>query len=106
VTQDIARYVAGSPARRASRAIVSRQTVGQVRLAGADADTDVAIGKIENFTMATGAASGAVVRVAQAQRHLEQLAPEASARLAFLGDDHMLGCAEILADLRRELRRR
>jgi len=56
--------------------------------------------------MATGAAMQAVVRVAQAQKHLEQLAPEASGRLAFLADDHMLAMAEVLADLRRELRRR
>jgi hypothetical protein len=77
-----------------------------VRLAGVDADTEVAIGTIENLTMATGAAASAVVRVAQAQRHLEQLVPEASARLAFLADDHMFGCAETLADLRHRLRRR
>jgi hypothetical protein len=56
--------------------------------------------------MATGTASRAVVQVAQGQRHLEQLAPEASARLAFLADDHMLGCTEILPELRHDLRRR
>jgi CO/xanthine dehydrogenase FAD-binding subunit len=94
------------PARRASRAITSRQLAAQVRLAGVDADTDVAIGKIENLTMATGVAASAVVRVARAQRYLEQLAPEASERLAFLADDHMIGCADMLADLPCSLRRR
>jgi hypothetical protein len=110
MSYEVTRYTgAGSYnglARRASRAITARQMDGQVRLAGVDADTDVTISKLENITMATGAASAAVVRVAQAQRHLEQLVPEASARLAFLADDHILGCAEVLADLRRELRRR
>jgi hypothetical protein len=71
-----------------------------------DADTDVAQAKIDNLTMATGTAMSSVVRIAQAQRHLEQLAPEASARLAYLADDHMLGMGETLADLRRDLRRR
>jgi hypothetical protein len=94
------------PARQASRAISRHQLSAQVRSAAVDADTDVTLAKVDNLTMATGSAMQSVVRVAQAQRQLEQLAPEAAGRLAFLADDHMLGCAEILADLRRDLRRR
>ena len=94
------------PARRAGRAISRHQLTAQLRIAAADADTDVTLAKIDDVSMATGAAMQAVVRVAQAQKHLEQLAPEASGRLAFLADDHMLAMAEVLADLRRELRRR
>lgn len=94
------------PARRAARQISRQQMGALVRSAAVDAATDVSIAKVDNLTMATGNAMQAVVRVAQAQRHLEQLAPEAAGRLAFLADDHMLGCGELLADLRRELRRR
>lgn len=92
--------------RLAGRAI-SRQRAGAlVRVAAADADADVAQAKIDNLTMATGTAMSSVVRIAQAQRNLEQLAPECSGRLAYLADDHMLGMGEVLADLRRDLRRR
>lgn len=91
--------------REAGQLVSRAQVNAMVRTASADLSTDVAMAKIENLTMATGAASAAVVRVAQAQRQLEQMAPEASGRLAYLADDHALGCAEILADLRRQLRR-
>ena len=91
--------------RRASREI-SRGRVGtQIRMSAVDNATDVALSKVENLTMATGSAMQQVTRVAQAQRQLEQIAPEAAGRLAFLADDHMLGCSELLADLRRDLRR-
>lgn len=93
-------------ARRVGRAISNNHGSALVRISGTDADADVAQAKIDNLTMATGAAMSSVVRVTQAQRHLEQLAPEASARLAYLADDHMLGMGEVLADLRRDLRRR
>ena len=110
MNQDLTIYAGGSelsrPARRAGRAISRHQMTAQVRVAAADADTDVTVAKIENVTMATGTAMSSVVRVAQAQRHLEQLAPEATSRLAFLADDHMLGMGDLLADLRHELRRR
>lgn len=53
------------------------------------------MGKVENLTMATGSAMQSVARVAAAQRQLEQIAPEASGRQAFLADDHLLGCAEL-----------
>jgi hypothetical protein len=92
--------------RRVGRAISRHRAGALVRVSAADADADVAQAKIDNLTMATGTAMSSVVRVAQAQRHLEQLAPETSARLAYLADDHMLGMGEVLADLRRDMRRR
>jgi hypothetical protein len=98
--------VNSGPARRAARAISRHRLDAHVRVAAIDADTDTALAKIDNVTMSTGSAMSAVVRIAQAQRHLEQLAPEAAGRLAYLADDHMLGVGEILTDLRRDLRRR
>jgi hypothetical protein len=92
-------------ARLAGRAISRSKARAQVRIAEADDATDVTMAKVEDLTMATGSVMQQVVRVTKAQRELEQLAPEASARLNYLADDHMLGCAELLADLRRELRR-
>lgn len=92
-------------ARRASQ-MISRGRLGtQVTTSQVDNATDIALAKVENLTMATGSAMQQVTRVAQAQRQLEQMTPEAAGRLAFLADDHMLGCAELLADLRRDLRR-
>jgi hypothetical protein len=94
-------------ARRAGRAMSRYQSAGQVRVAQVDVDTDVAIAKVDAITTATGSAMGSVVRVAQVQRHLEQVvAPEAAGRLAFLADDHVLSMADIMTDLRRDLRRR
>jgi len=93
-------------ARRAGRAVSRHRSGALVRVSAADAETDVAQAKLDNLTMATGTAMSSVVRVAQAQRHLEQLVPEAAGRLAYLADDHMLGMGEVLADLRRTMRRR
>lgn len=106
---DISPYAAGGivsrDARRASRDIARGKLGTQVRTSIVDNTTDVALAKVENLTMATGSAMQQVTRVALAQRQLEQQDPEAAGRLAFLADDHMLGCAELLADLRRDLRR-
>jgi uncharacterized protein (DUF2384 family) len=86
---------------------MSRHSTGaQLRVSAIGAVTDAAIAKIDDVTMATGTAMSSVTRVAQAQRHLEQLVPEVSGRLAFLAEDHLLGMVEILSDLRRNLRRR
>jgi hypothetical protein len=108
-TMDITPFSGGGAisreARHASRAVSRGRARTQVRLAAVDDTTDVAMAKVENLTMATGSAMQQVVRVAKAQRELEQLAPEAAARLNYLVDDHMLGCSELLADLRRDLRR-
>ena len=106
---DIEQYRGHEPllrdSRRAGRAISRSQASGAVREAHIDVETDVALSKVDSLTTVTGRAMGAVVRVAQAQKHLEQLAPEASGRLAMLADDHVLGLAEISADHRRTLRR-
>jgi hypothetical protein len=93
-------------ARRGSRTISRYQIGGQVRVAKIDTDTDVAMAKADALTTATGSAMACVVRVAQAQRQFEQLAPEAAGRLAFLADDHMLGLSEIVSALRCDLRRK
>jgi hypothetical protein len=102
-------YIGGdllpSDARRAGRAVSRYQTGGQVRLARVDSETDVAIGKEEALTTVTGSAMGCVVRVAKLQQQLEALAPDASGRLAFLADDHLLGMADVIAGHRYELRR-
>jgi hypothetical protein len=92
--------------RRAARSISRYQVGGGVRVAAVDTDTDVALAKVDASTATTGHAMTAVVRVAQLQKSLELLAPEAAGRLAFLADDHMLSMSEVVADLRRELRRK
>ena len=93
-------------ARRSGRAISRYQAAGHVRVGQVDTETDVGLAKLEAVTYSTGQAMSAVVRVAQAQRQLEQLAPEVSGRLTFLADSHMLAMSDRLADLRSELRRR
>jgi hypothetical protein len=92
--------------RRAAKTISRCHSVAQVRIARIDAETDVALAKVDAVSVATGSAMASVVRVAQAQRHLELLAPEAAGRLSYLADDHMLAMGDTVADLRRELRRR
>jgi hypothetical protein len=58
-----------------------------------------------HITMATGTGSRAVVQVSKALEQLELIAPAASGRLNLLADDHALGIADTLADLRHKLRR-
>ena len=110
MSQELSPYIptTGSlrDARRVSRAISRYQFGGQVRTGQVDVDTDVALTKVEALTATTGAAMGGVVRVAQAQKTLEQLAPETSGRLAFLADSHAMAMSDLLADLRRDLRRK
>lgn len=92
--------------RRAGRAISRYQTGGQVRIAQVDTEADISLAKVDALTTATGNAMGAVVRVAQAQQHLELLAPAAAGRLAYLADTHMLAMGDLMQDLRRDLRRK
>ncbi|WP_298209105.1 hypothetical protein [Ferrimicrobium sp.] len=92
-------------ARQASRQISLRRLETQIMEAQADSVTDVALTKIDSLTTATGNAMAQITRVTQLQRQLEMMAPDAAARLAFIADDHALGCAELLAELRRDLRR-
>lgn len=91
-------------ARQAGREISRGRLGTQIVTSRVDNVSDVAVAKLENLTMATGNAMQQVARVVQAQRQLEQMAPEAAGRLAFLADEHVLACAGLLADLRRELR--
>jgi len=93
-------------ARRSARSISSTHAGGLMRLAAIDTDTDVALAKVDATSAATGQAMAAVIRVAQLHKSLELVAPEAAGRLAFLAEDHMLGMSEVLADLRRDLRRK
>ena len=92
-------------ARRTSRQITRGRLVSQIRSSQVDDTTDVALAKVENLTLATANAMEQVTRVAQAIRQLEQMNPEVAGRLGYLADNHMLGCSELLADLRREMRR-
>lgn len=92
-------------ARRLARVRSDRSVSRELRGQDVDVETDVAIDKVQNLTMATGAAMTAIVNVATAQQALEQLAPAASGRLALLADSHALEMAETLADLRLRLRR-
>lgn len=109
MNMELSPYVSGGlsrDSRRAARAISRSAVTRQVRQADIDVETDIALDKMDAITTATGNGMGSVVRVAQAQRHLETLAPEAAGRLAYLADDHMLAVGDIVHDLRRELRRR
>jgi len=104
---DLIPYIEGGlsrDSRRAGRAITWNRAVSQVRMAHVDDEADVAIQKVEALTSTTGMAMGAVTRVAQAQKHLENLAPEVSGRLAYLADSHLLAVGDSLQDLRRQLR--
>ena len=91
--------------RRAAEAIQQQSLGADVRIAAANARTDVTLAKTENVTLATGAAMAAVVRVSQAQRQYEQLAPDAAGRLAFLADEHLLGMSDLLTQMRLDQRR-
>ncbi|TFV62039.1 hypothetical protein E4P41_08545 [Geodermatophilus sp. DF01-2] len=95
-----------SDVRLAARTVSRHHVGGQARIAKIDVDTDVVMAKIDALTTATGSAMSNMVRVAQVQRQLEQLVPEASGRLAMLADDHALAMSDAVADLRRDMRRR
>jgi len=92
--------------RRTNRAISRHNAGGQIRVAAVDAETDVAMAKVEGLTMVTADAMSAVARLAQAQTQLEQQVPEASGRLAYIAETHLLCVGDMLRDLRHDLRRR
>jgi hypothetical protein len=93
-------------ARRAGRQISRVRAHAVVRQTAIDAETDVAIAKVDAVTAASGHSLGAVVRVAQARRQLELIAPEAAGDLAFIAARHAMVVGDVLEDLARELRRR
>lgn len=90
--------------RRAARAISRSRATTQLRLSRINDETDVTLEKGQAQTEATQFAMGAVTRVAMAQRHYEAMAPEASGRLSFLADEHLLGMGDSLQDHRRSMR--
>lgn len=106
---DIDRYGQGGPLpryiRRAARDLERYQLDNKVKAGKADSDTDAAMAVMEDDTMATGKAMEQVVRVARLQRQLEEMAPEASGRLALLADEHAFGMADDINRLRRRLSR-
>ena len=107
MSQDLLPYMGGTltrESRRTARAVSRHQMTSQVRVAGVDTETDIALAKVDALTHTTGQAMSAVVRVAVAQRQAELMAPEAAARLNILADDHCLSMTDIMADLRRKLR--
>lgn len=76
------------------------------RMSKVDADADLARAKLGAYTDTVGEGMAEVTRISRLQEHLEQLSPAASGRLAFLADEHAVGVANTLNDLRRDLRRR
>lgn len=95
-----------SDVRRTGRAISRLQSRSQVRLSSIEAQVEESITKADGYTAASGSASADVVRLAQLQKQLELVAPEASGRLALIAEDHAFAMVDILGDLRRDLRRR
>jgi hypothetical protein len=109
VSNDLTLYTSGGlmrEARRAGRTISRYQAQTQVRIASTDNETDVSLAKVESCTAVTGQAMAAAVRVAQLQKQLETMAPEASGRLSMLADGHAVSLVELVADHQRVLRRR
>jgi hypothetical protein len=86
---------------------VNRQRAGAlIRIAGVKAQAQVAVAKVDALSLVTAEAMTAVTQLARMQRQLEQLAPEASGRLAYLAESHTLLMSGVLQDLRTELRER
>jgi hypothetical protein len=77
----------------------------QTRLAGIDHEVEVALGKLDALNVAAGHAMSGVVRVKLGQKTLELLAPDASAHLAMISDDHFLCTRDVLTGLNFTLRR-
>ena len=94
-----------SDTRRTARHVSRLHGRTQLRMAELDDETDLAIAKVEATTAIYVAAAAAVTRVAVAQRHYESMAPEASGRLAYLSDDHLLEVAAGAQHDSRQLRK-
>ena len=100
------RLLSPGDGRRVARAVSRSYAMSAVRSTDIQDETDVMLDKVDATTTLTGHAMGAVVRVAQAQQHLEVLAPGASGRLALLADNHALIVAELQVDHVHALRRK
>lgn len=108
MTSEVTLFSSGALARdvrRSSRALSRIEADGVLRQTAVDVETDVAIAKLDSQTTATGIGLAAIGRVAQAQTAIEQLAPQASARLNLLADQHGLAMAAELDRLHQRLRR-
>ncbi|WP_419706532.1 hypothetical protein [Promicromonospora sp. NFX87] len=93
------------PQRRLVRAVGHIRSQAIVRIEAADAATDVAAIKIEDYATANASAMRKAADTALLQRSLEQVAPEAANRLGTLADREVLAFAEVLGQLQREMRR-
>lgn len=91
-------------ARRAGRALSQSSVAGIVRRHEVDVETDVALTKTDSVTAVTVGMLADVARVAQVQQQLELMAPQASARLNMIADNHALDLMEQSAEHRRALR--
>lgn len=91
--------------RRAGRSMERSKLRTELRIVSVDAETDTEMAKTDSVTAFTGAAMSQVARVAQAQVQLEQLAPQAAARLNMLADAHSMAVTDLMVDLTRKLRR-
>ncbi len=100
------RLLSPSDGRRVAKSVSRGYAISTVRSADVQDETDVMLDKVDAATAVTGQAMGAVLRVAQAQQHMEALAPAASGRLALLADNHAVVLAELQADHVRALRRK
>jgi hypothetical protein len=107
---DMTPYVGGGAivrdVRRTNRVVSRVQSGSQIRQASVDAETEVALAKIDSITATTGQALGAVAKVAQAETALAQNFPGASGRLAFIAERHMLHVSDAVDGLQTKLRRK
>lgn len=92
--------------RRTSRALGRLEERLALRQAALEAEVTLQLDKLDGLTQVTGAAMQRIGRVAQGQTAIEQLAPQASARLNALGEWHGLACQDVCEDTKQQLRRR
>jgi hypothetical protein len=91
--------------RQLGRAVSRNHAGALVRVSGTDAETDIVLAKIDNYTMAVGQGMVSVARIGQMQRQCELQAPELSGRLNYLAEGHLMGVDALLGDYQRDLRR-
>jgi hypothetical protein len=98
-----------APSRRESRLAareIARDSFDlQVRQSRIANETEATIAKGQSITAFTASAMTDVARIGQLQHQVELLAPDTSARLAFLADSHAFAETELLMDHQRRIRR-
>jgi hypothetical protein len=100
---------AGGLSRRDART-VQRSRSGSVvsrlaREAAIDSETDVALSKLDSFTLTTASGMNHVAKIAQAEQALTEMAPRAAGRIRFLADQHTMGVVAELNAFQTKLRR-